>query len=175
MTIRDIILNFVEQYLKKERLYSELCTVTSVDETKRTCEVKPISGATIYGVKIQSIESQTVGIVPVPKVGSYVIVTFLDNRKGFISTYTECTKILIDTDSIIINGGTLDGMVKVNDLVTKLNNLENTLNTFMNTTFNTHTHISAAPGSPTAVPVPVNSGSLTLTVKADLENSKIKQ
>lgn len=176
MTIIDQIKEIVKLTFKSEKIYSEVCTIVSVNETERTCVCQPIDdSAQLQKVRLQAIKNQSVGLVQIPKVGSYVIVTFIDNRNSFISTLTEVDKILIDTDLVQFNGGTLDGMVKINDLVTKLNNLENTLNTFMNTTFNTHTHISASPGSPTAVPVPLNIASLTPTVKADLENTKIKQ
>lgn len=173
MSIRDIIYNFIKEYLRKERLYSELCTVTSVDETKRTAEVKPVSGATLYNVRLQAIPSQTVGFVPIPKVASFVIVTFMDNRTGFISTYTECTKILIDTDLVQFNGGTLDGMVKVNDLVTKLNNIENDLND-LKTAFSTWVTVPQDGGAALkAITATWFGATFTPTVKNDLEDATI--
>lgn len=172
MTIGDQIKKLAKQAFKGERIYSEVCTVVSVSGRLAVCQ--PIDdSAKLQKVRLQAIGGQSVGFVLVPKVGSYVIVTFIDKVNGFISSTTELKEIFIDTDLVTFNGGSNDGLVNVNDLVTKLNNLENTLNTFMNTTYNTHTHISAAPGSPTAVPVPLNTTTLTPTVKADLEDTKI--
>jgi hypothetical protein len=88
-------------------------------------------------------------------------------------------KLEASSTGFIFNGGTLDGLIKINDLVTKLNNLENLLNnllTAIGTTFN---------------PVPNDGGAalklligttlsatllqqLTPTVKANIEDTKIK-
>jgi hypothetical protein len=64
-------------------------------------------------------------------------------------------------------------MVKINDLVTKINAIENKLNAFM-----THykTHIHPHPQGNTLSPSPAfGEQNLTLTQKQDLENEKIKQ
>jgi len=88
---------------------------------------------------------------------------------------SEVENIYIDTQGdTIFNGGTLDGMVKVGDLVTKLNNLENKVNDLV-TWSSTHTHTGVTPGpgsTGTAVGVV---GTLTPTQQSELENTKIKQ
>jgi phage baseplate assembly protein V len=101
-------------------------------------------------------------------------VQFADGTKIYYDNNSHELNIDLVGGTVIFNGGS-DGMVKVNSLVTKLNNLENTLNTFMNATFNTHTHIVTAPTLPSATPLPINTAVLTPTIKANLENTKIKQ
>ena len=77
---------------------------------------------------------------------------------------------------IQLNGKNYDGLVKINDLVDKLNALENKVNSIIST-FNTHTHpyvnvSSPATTSPSTSPI---TGTLTPTQKIDLENSTVKQ
>ena len=176
MTIADQIKTLVKQAFKGERMYSEVCTVVSVDETERTCICQPIDdSAEIPKVRLQAIFDQTVGILNVPKVGSYVIVTFIDKRNSFVSTFTELYKILITTDLVEFNGGSLDGLVTVNELVTKLNNLENDINN-LKTAFSTWVTVPNDGGAALKTATATwYAASLTPTVKADLENDKITQ
>ena len=176
MTIADQIKTLAKQAFKGERIYSEVCTVVSVDETERTCICQPIDdSAEIPKVRLQAIFDQTVGILNVPKVGSYVIVTFIDKRNSFVSTFTELEKILITTDLVEFNGGSLDGMVKVTDLVTKLNNLENDINN-LKTVFSTWVTVPNDGGAALkAAAATWYAASLTPTVKNDLQNTKITQ
>ena len=54
----------------------------------------------------------------------------------------------VTSDEIQFNGGGFDGLVKINDLTTKLNGLVQEVTTFINT-YNTHTHMVTTSGGPT--------------------------
>lgn len=152
----------------------------------KSCIVKSVSADPLTGLMIcdcESIEDGTViedvricanfnddtnkiGLVCVPKVESIVLVQFIGDSEAYVTMVSE-------VDFVYLNANTYGGLVKVQDLVTKLNNLENTVNTII-TTFNAHTHVASSFGSPTTTPPTPVAGSLTPTVKADLENTTVQ-
>ena len=128
------------------------CEVVSVDIPNRTALVKYEAE---YIVKLMTSVGD--GLLLIPEVGSSVSV--LD---GQIIGYS-------DLDEIWLSGQQHGGLVKVSELVDKLNNLEDKVNSII-TTFNAHTHAST--GAP---PVPLVTGSpLTPTTINDLENPDVK-
>ena len=137
-----------------------LCTVNSVSGLY--CEVQPIdeSLASIPDVRLAS-ELHDTNFFIIPTVDSVVgVLAFSD-----IETTDYYVAMFSEIDSIKIRGDQYDGLVKVGDLVTKLNNIENKVNLIIST-FNAHVH----GGAPTATPV---AGTLTTTVQADLENTAV--
>ena len=167
--LTDAFAQLVRKEIDAENFYSQIGKATNVDETKRTCDFTPIEAdSKVTGVRLQGALSSTKGIVLVPKDNSAIVVSFFDRLTGFVVLTDELEKIIIDTDLVVFNGGSDDGMVKINDLVTQLNNLENA--------FNAHTHITTATvsgGSPGVLAVTV--APVTPTIKSDMENAKIKQ
>lgn len=174
----------------REMAYQELpyampCTVSNVSEAEMTCDCTPIDGtADFLGVRIMADVQN--GWALIPKDGSIVMVCPInESGAAYVCQVSTIDKIIGYIDSgnsfefsssgFIFNGGTLDGMVKINDLVTKLNNLENAFNTHI-TAYNLHTHAGVTVGGgATAVPIVPDAQTLTPTVKANLENTKIKQ
>ena len=149
--------------------------VISVDENKGVCTVEGISGNA--SITLTNVELQTVvadGILIIPKVDSEVKVLYSKYTTPFICQYSEVEKMYLSADLVQFNDGALGGMVKVIELTTKLNNLENLVNSLIST-FNSHTHTSAAPGSPTTPPLVPISQTLTPTQRADIENTIITQ
>lgn len=183
---RDII-DAIRQIVG-ERTYGEvgIGEVTAIDEDYRTCSltstVDRVNGD-YTGVHL-SIESGD-GLIQFPAIGSSVMFVKMPNGESYVIGFSDIQKTLlyidsnnyleVDSTGFKFNGGTLDGLVKVNSLVTKLNNLESRMNAII-------TNINGW------VPVPNDGGAalktlftgnpvttLTATVKADLENTKIKQ
>jgi hypothetical protein len=145
--------------------YSIVCEVESVNLIDKTCYCIPVNGdADLQNVRLNADKKD--GFILIPKQNSLVVVSFINDSTAYISMVSE-------VDEINLNGTSFDGIVKVNDLVTKLNNLENKVNTIIST-FNSHTHVASSFGSPTTVPPVLVTGTLTPTVKTDLENEKIK-
>jgi len=144
--------------------YSVVCTVSDIDTVKCVCNCTPIDGsAVLVNVRIKASDKD--GFKIIPKNNSTVLVTLINKTTGYVAMVSE-------VDEIHLNGINEDGLVKVNDLVTKLNNLENKVNTII-ATFNAHTHVASSFGSPTTTPPSPVVGTLTLTVKIDLENIKV--
>lgn len=167
----------------RDEIFSIVAKVTSVDESERTCDVEPLNGdAEIFGVRLQSDIDGTNGFVMIPAVDSNVIVTFLNNTTGFVSLCSSVEKIhvvsniemTVDCDAITFNGGSNDGLIKINDLVSKINAVENDINTLKSI-------FSAWVPAPTdggavlkTASTTWSSQTITPTQKTDIENDKIK-
>lgn len=111
MNLQDIIRKIVRD---ETEVYSQPCEVLAVDQDARTIDVRPYNNeAEIYSVRLQSSESQSVGYVSFPKIGSAVIVTFLSKDLAFCSLMTEIDSIKlnvndyveINSKSVIFNDG----------------------------------------------------------------------
>lgn len=150
---------------KKDNNYNVVCTVKSFDSTENTCYCLPINGdADIFGVRV--ISDNKKGFLLIPKVGSVVIVSFLDNALPFISMFSE-------VDKIEINGSNYEGIVKVNELVTKINSLENLINNILTTLKNTTIPLAPSGTYPFLPLYTAFSNIVPITNKNDLQNPKV--
>lgn len=110
----------------------------------------------------------------------------INDRTGEIVLESPCKITLYSDDSIdigaigdvnltaehtIINGGVNEGMVNINELTEKLNNLVNEVESLRNT-FNNHTHSGVTPGGGTTSPTTTQySRSITQFNKSDYEDT----
>ena len=115
----------------------------------------------ISGVRLQA-ESAS-GMLLIPAVDSFVIIAPIDDFEYVVVMFSEL-------ESIQFLDGSYGGLVKVTELVQKVNNLENKVNSIINT-FNLHTHAGVTTGAgtsgPSATPI---SGTLTPTQVSDINN-----
>ncbi len=173
--IREIIEEFIEKTINKEKFYSLYGTVKSVDEAARTCVVDPIGDeAERSEVRLQGDIGAVTGVVLIPKVGSVVGITFVNDTAAFVSLYTEVDKVLIDTATAVFNGGDNGGLINITDLITKLNNVEKDLNIikgiFISWTPVANDGGAVLKGLATASWA---GDTLTPTIKGDLEDTKV--
>lgn len=104
-----------------EEMYGVPCVVDSVDENALTCECSPVNGDSPFlDVRIQAGSGN--GVVIIPQTGSIVIVQPLNSETGYISLYSQI-------ESIKLLDGSFGGLIKVEDLVSKLNTIEDDINT----------------------------------------------
>jgi len=177
-----------------------VCTVDAVDEKARTIDCTPLNeGAPLLGVNLQANQGADYGLWLYPEVGSFVIVGFVADGAAGVVLSTEKIKqaeivigdtsavmdadgLRIDTDkmsahinreNIILNDGNLGGMVIIQNLTDKLNELVKTVNDLVSK-YNTHVHMCAGPGS-LSKSADVTAVSAATFNKADYENEKIKQ
>lgn len=150
------------------------CTVTSVDTGARTCDARTLSGIPISGVRLMAEIDD--GLLVIPTIGSVIIVMYTKAVTPFVCQFSSIDRVLVITgDSTVeikdglvkFNDGSYDGFVKVGELVSKLNALENKVNSMI-ALYNAHVH--ASNGVPTTSLV---TGTLQTTVQADLENTLI--
>lgn len=175
MTIQEAIKLMTQRELARSEMYCVLCEVNSVDTLARTCEVTPLNGkADLFDVRFQAELSLTEGVFIEPKVNSTVLVAFINSVQAAVVLCSEVENVYIDTQGdTIFNGGANNGMVKVGDLVTKLNNLENKVNDLV-TWSSTHTHTGVTPGPGTSGTAVGVVGTLTPTQQSELENTKVQ-
>lgn len=177
--INEIMDEYFENAFRKKNVYAQIGTVSNIDKTARTCDFTPIEGdAKRTGIRLQASVSGAVGIVTIPVDGSFVVVNFFDEQKGFVSLTEEVDEHLIDATLTQFNGGSNDGLININDLVTSVNTIENKLEAFI-TLFNAHIHITTAtigagPTPGVLVPtVPPQSALGQVSVKGDWEDTKV--
>lgn len=181
-----------------------VCTVDEVDKTARTIDCTPINeGAPLLGVNLQANQEADYGFCLFPEKGSFVVVGFVADGAAGVVLLTEKiesaeivigdTSAVMDADglriktekmsadinreNIIFNGGDLGGLVVIQKLTDKLNELKDTVNDLI-TKYNEHIHVTTAtvgtgpvgvlsPTTSTATPAqPFN--------KSDYENEKVK-
>lgn len=77
-------------------MYLSVCTVDAVDEEARTIDCTPIDeGAQLLGVNLQANQSEKVGIVTLPAVGSEVVVGFINPAVAVAVLTMEVTKTIL--------------------------------------------------------------------------------
>lgn len=161
--------------------------------------------APLLGVNLQANQESQWGFVLFPKVGSYVVVGFVaDGSAGVVLLTDEVesaaitvkgeqettatldesgvtikvadnTSAVLSKDGITLNGGSLGGLVKVQDLTTRLNNIENDINS-LKQVFSAWSPVPQDGGAALKASVASWAGqSLTLTKRNDYENEKVKQ
>ncbi|MBR6287596.1 MAG: hypothetical protein IKR18_11595 [Bacteroidaceae bacterium] len=129
--------------------------VQSVDGI--TCSVR-IGDIVIPDVRLRASESANDSeMLVVPRTGTAVTVGSLSGDLG------ELVVLKVDAvEKVVINGGSLGGLVNIDTLTQKLNELVDR--------FNSHTHTCASPGSPTS-PVAMRAQNFR---KNDYEDKNVK-
>ena len=151
------------------------CEVISVSETDQTMDVKPIGGdADTMIPDVSLVLDDGDGDCNIPLVGSTALVLLTTNGVASVVMCSDLEKKYIITKSITqLNDGTYGGLVRVQPLLTKINALENTLNTFI-TTFNAHTHSGVSSGGATSgITTAPGPPVLTPTQITEIENQRI--
>ena len=120
-----------------------IATIDSVvtdpsDPNYLTCYCVPIDPAFAdyqyvrLGANVGSGQSQ-IGLIAIPKKGSQVLIQPIDGGDAYICMTSEI-------ESIYLNGNDYQGIVIVEKLVDKINNIENLLNDLISK-YNAHTHV----------------------------------
>lgn len=161
--------------------------------------------APLLGVNLQANQESQWGLVLFPKVGSFVVVGFVANGSAGVVLLTDevesvefaikgdteitatmnadgvsvkvggDTSAVLTSDGITLNGGSFGGLVKVEDLTSRLNAIENDINS-LKQVFSVWSPVAQDGGS--ALKANVASWAaqaLTLTKRGDYENEKVKQ
>lgn len=154
---KDKIRKAIQEISKTgDEVYSIVCTVDSVDLTKKTCDCTPIDGkADLLGVRLMA-ESST-GYFITPKVNSVVVVTMINGFTGYVAMFSEI-------DEIQLNGNVNGGIIKITEQTAKLNQLVAQVQAQL-------ALISTAIGLVGGSYVP---GVLSTFVKTDYENTTVK-
>lgn len=149
--------------------------VESVDLPSRSCSCTAIDGHTEYylpTVKLMAVVDD--GLLIEPVVGSTVKVIFSVNIEPFVCQFSEIQNItIIAKTNITFNDGSYGGMIIIQELVAKINLLENDLNTLKSMFAAWPVIPSDGGASLKAATAPWSGASITLTEIEDLENPMI--
>lgn len=164
-----------------------VCQVTAVDSDRRTVDVQPLDeGAPMLGVGLQANQESTSGLVAIPREGSYVVVAkFSGYEAGVVVLMDDIESVEVtigdysmkmDDQGIVLNGGTQHGMVKIDSLVTRLNLIEQDLNTLKKVFSTGWIPVAQDGGAALKSAASVWAGQeLTKTIRNDMENQDVKQ
>lgn len=184
---------------------SLICTVDAVDKEARTVDCTPLDeSAPMLGVNLQANQESKFGIVVYPRVGSYVVVGFVADGSAGVVLATDdiesieivvsdkTSRVLIDEervridvdeetsaeltkDGVVLNGGSLGGLVKVEELTDRLNTIEKDINS-LKQAFSGWTPTPQDGGAGLkAAATNWAKQTLRLTKRGDYENEKVKQ
>ncbi|MDR0873905.1 MAG: hypothetical protein LBN27_10655 [Prevotellaceae bacterium] len=159
-----------------EQLYLKRCTVDSVNESERTIDCTPIDdSAQLLSVDLQALQEKNKGLVMFPKVGSDVVVGYLDKNNAVVILTTEIDKITLDiTDTITINSGKNGGLCITPELKTQLDKLTARVDTIIDAINNA---VPATDQSGAGLQTTMKAILATILKKEDfsnIENEKIK-
>jgi len=159
--VRGALIRLLKPYFKNK--LADIAEVVSVDGIR--CTVKSrITESTYSDIRLQSQAGN--GVYLVPAVGSVVLVQWINDTAGYVAMYS-------DVESIKFLDGSYGGLIKIEDLVSKINNIESDIND-IKTVFQTWVAVSGDGGAALKAAAAAWYGSpITETQKADIENDKI--
>lgn len=178
----DLLLNDAfEKFVKNVTRHYVLIdgTVEAYNEDNNTCDIL-IQNTLWTSVPIAVLTGAQASFYPIPVIGTNCTVTWRDGHKSLpqIVQFDQIDTLKINCATLVeFNNGQNGGMVLVNDLVTKLNNLENLVNNFI-TEYNAHVHIlTLTSGTGTAAPTENQETGMIdpITKAADLASTVITQ
>lgn len=174
---RDVLIRLIDSRIPEGSFSGAVKKVSG-----EVCSVSPTDGGSDYHkVRLKpSIDGKDFGVIIVPKIGSSVIVSPLGKKASghYVSQWSEVEEILMKTSNGVqilfksngaleLNGDNLGGLVKVQGLLARLNDIEAKFNVLVQM-YNTHTHGSQP------VPSPIATVVATTTI-TQIENLKVKQ
>jgi len=159
--IKGLLIRILEDEFSNK--YAFVGTVKTV--TGNLITVTALTGGGEYSdIRLQAHPGN--GILIIPSVGSYVIVGRMTGNSGYVAMTSAA-------DSIQLLDGSYGGLIKIDDLVTKINNLEQDLNT-LKSNFTGWVVVPNDGGLALKTATTTWSGNtITETVNADLENTDI--
>ena len=145
------------------------CEVISVSDTEIVC--KPVNSkiASEIIVPLLNLNGNTISCTP--SIESIVLVAITNKNLITLLSVDDADEINISANlKIEFNGGEFGGLVKINELLEKINNLENLLNDLI-VKYNTHTH--AVSGAVAIITTLLETESLIPTMLNEIENENI--
>lgn len=166
MNLTETIKDVIRQLSKENSTYSVVCNVSDIDLNNKICNCTPINGDAIL-MNVRLVANNNKGFMLIPKDGSIVVVTLINNTTGYVSMCSE-------VDEVWLNGDNYGGIIRIQEITNKLNNLENAFNQHLNL-YNMHTHAGVTSGTSTTTPVVIpDTQTLTPTTESEIVNETVK-
>lgn len=179
----NALTKFVQNHLRAHVLIDGIVTAVNDDFT---CDIT-VQNVPYSSVPIKVLKGSQASIYEIPVINTKCLVKWRDGNRGLpqIDSFDKVedyyvepkTNLFISAKKTEFNGGENGGMVLVNPLVTKVNNIENLLNNLI-TQYNSHTHIlTLTSGTGTAAEtLSQEAGEINPITKAsDIESTVITQ
>lgn len=150
----------------------QLAIVKKVNKSKCTCAVAFVNeDADLNNVRLRALnDDKSTGFVIYPKVGSKVLVAFIDNKNtaAFICSFSEI-------DNVVIHDGKLGGLPKIYELITQLQLIQSNFDILKAANIAAYTMLAGLDSS--ASLNAFNSAIVPMQTidTSNLENKKIKQ
>jgi hypothetical protein len=109
------------------------------------------------------------GFYIIPKVGSLVIVSMINNEAGYVSLFSE-------VEEIQLNGDAYDGLIRVVELLNEINTRNTTLKTAITAALTSIDASIVSLGGASASSAAFTAATTTITniLKASVENTTVK-
>ncbi len=116
----------------EEEVYSQVCTVVSIDRDSRTAHLRPINGdADIHTARLQALPGSDIGLVVYPKVGSFVIATFINKVTVYVAMMDEIDEVVwISNKGFHIASPDFDLTTEMNVFADLIKNMLETMENF---------------------------------------------
>jgi hypothetical protein len=141
--------------------------VISIDEAAGTMEVEH-DGLTYFDVRLRAVADGGDGFVIYPKKNTNITVGILEKNRRYVML--NCSEV----DKLIMNDGKNEGLVKVKELVKKLNAVEKDLNSLKSLITNWIPVASDGGAALKTILASWAGQSITPSVQNDLENKNVK-
>lgn len=159
-------------------------TVKEVHDDTCAIDVVTAEGMEIFNVKLKALITEKYGHVIYPVIDTTVLISQIGEDNDFVVLHCDQVSYIywkvgdmtmeLTEEGFTFNEGVNKGMVKLPELVQKLNTIENKVNELI-TWSSTHTHTGVMTGGGSSGPAVGIVGSITPTQESDIENDKIKQ
>lgn len=135
--LSNAIKDHVNNIMSKEKLYSSVCKVVSVDDSSRTCELEPVNGDAERTGRLQASLELSEGVYIKPSVDSFVLLSWINEITGVITQFSEIDEIDITIGpsslnvvdgQVTFNGGNLGGLSVPSEVATRFNLIEQDIN-----------------------------------------------
>jgi len=101
--VRDLIIDLIQQEIPPGVWPAE---VTSVDPEGSTCDVRPLAPGVAPLAAVRLGATNSPGILPVPTVGSTVLVDSVNNEDsaGFVTLAGELDEVRVEAPAVLVKG-----------------------------------------------------------------------
>jgi hypothetical protein len=157
---------------------SLLAKVKAVNIGEKTIDLVDDDNAESFyeGVRLNPVVDSTKGLTIFPKIGTWCLAVRIEDSEEWMAVaFGEVQTFSLNAVETIFNDGLNDGLVKLNPLLEKINNLENEVNSLKQILL-AWTPVPSDGGA--ALKTAVSTWAATnmvMTQKSDLENPAIKQ
>lgn len=175
----------IKLILSKVQHPISLGIVKNVDEESGLCEVERDDLPTLYNVRLNAVVSGSQMFMQIPSLESFVIVAEISDGGQAVIMTSSIDKIIaqvsddismvMDKNGIVFNDGKLGGLIKIDDLINRLNTVEKDLNTIKTSIKSWVPVVQDGGASLKTRLMSWCNSTIQITTKADIENERVKQ